>query len=65
MVRNEASTSARSAKGVSLSDFKEKKLAGRVVAIERVDRFPKGAVVEVPERQGEHLVALGVAERAE
>ena len=41
---------------------KERKIAGQVVALARVDRFPKGAEVDVPTRQAEHLIALGLAE---
>lgn len=50
----------------AVTDFtiggKELKVAGQVVGLARVDRFPKGAEVEVPQPQADNLVALGLAE---
>lgn len=50
----------------AVTDFtiggKELKVAGQVVGLARVDRFPKGVVVEVPQRQADNLIGLGFAE---
>ncbi len=41
---------------------REIKVGGNVVGMMRVDRFPKGAEVEVPQPQADNLIALGLAE---
>jgi len=40
---------------------KEIKLADEVVGIARVDRIPKGTELDVPNRQGDALIGLGLA----
>ncbi len=40
---------------------KELKVAG-ITVVQRVDRIPKGAEVDLPTRQAEQLIALGLAE---